>query len=365
MQQTRPNLEATAGNIPHLQPQTVRPTQSITPQPQPYGAASASPAAQYSRQPTFPQMTTVASYQSPTPQTPVVPQPVPFVAQQQLHPPAAYSATPNQGYGATLQGYARPPVQQPTQVHPSYQTSNVHEHRAPEAYVLSDTANASIPQDIRDQFPQDDQGRVLFFTKPPIDTRHVVSGRAAGDKGKPLTHTEKYLEAKEDRLKALAERKRAAQEMNGEAASVNGHKRVRPGQFGEERDADGRITVNTLDWAEAGRNQSEKQQQESERALQLQLKAVKMLQAGMMKATVDDYLLKYGDQALQRFDEDHLRATSSFEDEQQREMLLPDAVRKENSAADTRRILSQDFWTGRLRDGTGRFEDDFDNRLPR
>lgn len=37
-----------------------------------------------------------------------------------------------------------------------------------EVYTLPDAANASIPPEIREQFERDEQGRVLFFTSPPI-----------------------------------------------------------------------------------------------------------------------------------------------------------------------------------------------------
>ena len=306
-------------------------------------------------------MTTVSSYQSPAPQTPAQPQPAPYVPQQQQHAQAAYSATPTQGYaGATpSQGYGRPTTQQPQQhAYPSQSGSTAPERRAPEAYVLSDTANESIPKDIRDQFPQDDQGRVLFFTRPPIDTRHIVSGRKTTGKDQPLVHTDHYLEVKEARTRALAEQRRAVQ-------AVNGHKRVKLGHFGEERDADGRIRVSSLAYAELEGKARVKQQREAEEARQLQVKAMKMLQDGMMQATMYEYRLKYGDRALESLDEDQARARVRFEDEQQRRMLVQDSDQQGDVATDTRKMLSQNFWTGRLLDRSGRFEDDFDNRLPR
>ena len=206
---------------------------------------------------------------------------------------------------------------------------------------------------------------MLFFTKPPIDTRHIVSGRKAGDKDKPLVHSEKYLQAKEERLKTLAQRKRTSEEIIGHAISVEGEKRVKSGHFGEERDADGRIKVNLVAQADLDKQIREKRQRESEQALQLQLRAVKMLQDGMMRATVDEYRLKYGDKALEVFDADQVRSKAKSEDEQQRRLLLEDSAQQEDIEADTRKMLSQNFWTGRFPDGSGRFEDDFDNRLPR
>lgn len=370
LQQNRAGFESASASTPHIQPQMVRPTPSITPQPSSYHAASASPAQQYPRQPSFPQVAPVP-YQNSTAQTPAQSQPAPFVAQQ--HPPLAYSATPSQGYGGATpsQGYGRATIQQAqAQAYQSYQGSNVHEQRATEAYVLSDTANESIPKDIRDQFPQDDQGRVLFFTRPPIDTRHIVSGRTEGEKGRPLIHTESYLEAKAARQKALAQQKRRAEETNGDVGLANGSKRVKSGFFGEERDSDGRIKVNSIN-ARQGQAQSDldraekaKQQQASEQAFQLQTRAIKMIANGMVNGTVKEYLATYGDRALQYFERDHARAKLRLEDEQQRRLFIEE-TEQPSIEADTRRLLSQNFWTGRARNGTGRFEDDFDNRLPR
>lgn len=83
------------------------------------------------------------------------------------------------------------------------------EPRGSEVYVLSNIANESIPKHIRDNFPQDDEGRVLFFTKPPTLPDTVVRGRD----GQPLAHTEKYLAAKAERDKLIATRKREREEM--------------------------------------------------------------------------------------------------------------------------------------------------------
>lgn len=93
---------------------------------------------------------------------------------------------------------------------PAYNSypNNVPDQRAAEVFVLSDTANASIPQHVRDRFPQDDQGHLLFFTKPPAIHDTVVRGR----NGEALAHTEKYLAAKAERDKIIATRKRAREE---------------------------------------------------------------------------------------------------------------------------------------------------------
>jgi hypothetical protein len=190
----------------------------------------------------------------------------------------------------------------------------------------------------------------------------MITGRTASDKGKPLMHTTRYLEAKEARDKLLSERKRSASDMNGHEQQVNGTKRVKQGYFGEERGADGRIRINEAAAAEM----SKAQLKDQEEAAALHLKAIKRLSDDMTRGTVQEYLRKYGKNALDALKEDQMRAIARMRDEEQRAMMLGDLGAKgDDIVADTKRMLSQNRWTGRYADGTGRFEDDFDNRLPR
>ena len=110
-----------------------------------------------------------------------------------------------------------------------------------------------IPAEIREQFPQDEQGRVLFFTTPSADTQHIVQGRTSAEKGDQLAHSLRYLAVKADRER---ERENAARKRQlhstGDAEVENervteSKKRVKAGFFaadGEQRDADGRISAN-------------------------------------------------------------------------------------------------------------------------
>lgn len=86
-------------------------------------------------------------------------------------------------------------------------------YRAPqpvEVYVLPDHANASIPADVREQFQQDDQGRVLFFTAPPINNPGFVK-----DDGQAIGHSARYLA-----MKAKREAQRAAKRKADEAGAA-------------------------------------------------------------------------------------------------------------------------------------------------
>lgn len=75
--------------------------------------------------------------------------------------------------------------------------------RPVEVYHLSDTANASIPQNIQEQFQRDEQGHVLFFTAPPLDVLPPTKP------GSAIGHTARYLAEKLRRKIALKEKRRA------------------------------------------------------------------------------------------------------------------------------------------------------------
>ena len=98
---------------------------------------------------------------------------------------------------------------------PSYQQPLVHQapvgYKAPqpvEVYVLPDHANASIPADVREQLQRDEQGRVLFFTAPPVNSSSIVQ-----KEGQPLGHSARYLALKAKR-DAERDAKRKADEVN-------------------------------------------------------------------------------------------------------------------------------------------------------
>ncbi|OAP65436.1 hypothetical protein AYL99_01408 [Fonsecaea erecta] len=211
-----------------LQSQMTRPSPSLTPSS--FQHQSISPAPQYGRQTSY-QPSQSHPHATIAPQTPASQQSHhPYNPHPQIHPqPAltpAHSTTPAPGI------YSRPPQVQPaavapTAAPPSYApftstAANVYpDQRFADVFVLSDTANESIPKHIRDQFPQDDQGRVLFFKKPPVLHDLTVRGRD----GQPLRHTEKYLLAKKEKERLREERKRARAE--AEKAEKDAMKRAR------------------------------------------------------------------------------------------------------------------------------------------
>ncbi|KAF2838527.1 chromatin structure-remodeling complex protein rsc1 [Patellaria atrata CBS 101060] len=177
------------GSVPAATPLQAHPTPSYTPQlTQPFAPLphhqSASPA-------------------PPHQQIPPAPSPTTF-------PPIP----PHTGYGGqhhpqTPQHYAQPPANfGPTQPKPGPPAK----YNIPlpvEVYHLNDQANASIPPEIREQFHRDDQGRVLFFTAPPIDVPPSKNGTALG-------HSVRYLAAKVKR-EELIHQKREREENDTKA----------------------------------------------------------------------------------------------------------------------------------------------------
>lgn len=79
-----------------------------------------------------------------------------------------------------------------------------------EVYTLGDAANAQIPFEVRESFHTDDQGRILFFTAPPLDvSAEIKPGDAIG-------HSIKYLAEKARREEKIKEKRRLAAEADSE-----------------------------------------------------------------------------------------------------------------------------------------------------
>ncbi|KAL6721153.1 hypothetical protein ACLMJK_000253 [Lecanora helva] len=76
--------------------------------------------------------------------------------------------------------------------------------RQTEVWHLPENANLAIPEEIRNQFQQDAQGHVLFWTAPPVETMAPVKP------GSAIGHTARYL-ADKIRTKKASQEKRKAQ----------------------------------------------------------------------------------------------------------------------------------------------------------
>ena len=91
--------------------------------------------------------------------------------------------------------------------------------RAVEVYTLPEAANNQIPADIRAQFHRDDQGRVIFFTAPPLGT--------TADESNELTHSLRYLADKARRREGSDKRRKEKAE---EQASIEAGQQKRTKQ---------------------------------------------------------------------------------------------------------------------------------------
>jgi chromatin structure-remodeling complex subunit RSC1/2 len=74
-----------------------------------------------------------------------------------------------------------------------------------EVFILSDQANAAIPPEIREQFQQDENGRILFFTAPPLN-----APKLANKEDRTLGHSARYLAAKAKRDTLISAKRKAA-----------------------------------------------------------------------------------------------------------------------------------------------------------
>lgn len=125
----------------------------------------------------------------------------------QLHPPPMHTPTTfNQGFA---QGAPSPVPRTPLGPTPSsIGGANMYNPpRPPEVYTLLDAVNEVISPTLRQKFQQDENGRVLFFTAPPLD--HKAGGLSQSSAG--LGHSAKYLAGRNEWL-AEREKKRKERE---------------------------------------------------------------------------------------------------------------------------------------------------------
>lgn len=94
---------------------------------------------------------------------------------------------------------------------PRPSTSSYRDPPPVEVYTLPDAANASIPPEIREQFDRDEQGRVLFFTAPPVQVANDSDHAGA------LGHSIKYLAAKSRREEETSKKRKAFEVAKAEA----------------------------------------------------------------------------------------------------------------------------------------------------
>lgn len=133
-----------------------------------------------------------------------------------------------------------------------------------EVYTLPDAANASIPLEIRTQFQRDDQGRILFFTAPPL--ARPARFEKGSDATPPLLgHSIRY-QAQKARSQDEVAARRKEYESRKAAARAEKRKRVEA-EEGEQR----------------------------ERVRKLQRRALEVLQDGLVDGLRADLKALYGE----------------------------------------------------------------------
>lgn len=117
--------------------------------------------------------------------------PGPHMHHQQMQNPLAYT----QGYNQ-----APPPPVSRTPMAPApsnpMNANMYNPPRPPEVYTLPEAVNEAMPPALRQKFQRDENGRVLFFTAPPLDRMH--QGSAENNSG--LGHSAKYLAGRNEWL---------------------------------------------------------------------------------------------------------------------------------------------------------------------
>jgi chromatin structure-remodeling complex subunit RSC1/2 len=163
-----------------------------------------------------------------------VPQ-TPLYTSQNTYPQYAPSPTPASQHSNPLGNYnlyqsggvAPRPAGQPSTSHTTH--GNAYNPPRPvEVYTLADTANASIPVDIRAQFHHDEYGKIIFYTSPPLDLNRVP------EEIQHLGHSLRYL-ADKARNKEADEKKRKAREIELEVAATERFKRIKEDEDGKKQ----------------------------------------------------------------------------------------------------------------------------------
>ena len=311
----------------------------------PYQAQSISPGPQYLRQTSF-QQTPTATHRAVPPQTPTQPLPLAYAASQQLHPTPALTAAHPTNYTPAIppaQVYTRPPVQ-PVQAYNPYGAAIVPPNREQQVFVLPDAANESIPKSIRDQFPQDSEGRVLFFTKPPVVADEAIYDTQAGTKPKLLAHSEKYLAAKAERDKLIAAKKRAIEEQNGR----NDPKRVKNGLVnGSSQPNEIHSNSTQASHVQGSSSSSQGIKQKKPTTDTVATGLVNTMQKwieSMNTQTIIEYKSRYGDHWKEYFEEDQLRRQERAKKDAEKQKAREEMLSKCHNPPTYDTSFSRDIW---------------------
>ncbi|KAK7529904.1 chromatin structure-remodeling complex protein-like protein rsc1 [Phyllosticta citribraziliensis] len=275
--------------VPNPTPQMHHTQPAYTPQPASYHQHSASPAPPMqslaaTHPASFPPQTTPhhPSYgPTPTPHALPTASHLPSSAYAQQMPSTLYLRNQQAAHANTIHHTIphSPYASTPSAHHVAYKPA-----QSIECYRLDDHTNATIPPHLRDQFQQDEQGRLLLFTAPPLDVLPPLPDDA---EPAPLGHSAQYLAARKKRAAMIAEkRKREEEETPGRVAQEAAAKKARIEQGARDL---------------------------QHRVIELAGKATVALESHLAEATVADLRALYGDDWKDRLNGDIERMLAAQE----------------------------------------------------
>ncbi|KAA8636182.1 hypothetical protein SMACR_03530 [Sordaria macrospora] len=193
------------------------------------------------------------------PHHPGVPIGVPVAHHPHSHPQPSPIApnfpTPNRHHQPPPMGT---PIQQhapamPQQLAPGPSAGNTYNApRAPETYTLAENIDSEIPEEVKKQFQTDDQGRVLFFTAPPLNRPSIRNGGVAEQYAGlgHSVHWESIKTLREERRRKRKERDEALQEEENKRKAAKIAEEKASGEGDEHKQALTLLEKGILQWCE-------------------------------------------------------------------------------------------------------------------
>ena len=127
------------------------------------------------------------------------------------------------------------PVQNsPAMPHVAHAGNQYNLPRAAEVYTLPPQTEAAIPEDVRAQFHRDGQGRILFFSAPPLAREHPGVAPEYAHLGHSVSHLANVKKLREERARKRKERdeqeaaRQTPEKQRVQARTADGSKASRP-----------------------------------------------------------------------------------------------------------------------------------------
>lgn len=97
--------------------------------------------------------------------------------------------------------------------------------RPVETYTLPEAMDAAIPSEVRDRFQRDEQGRILFFTAPPLNRAHNGVASESADLGHSVRYSKDIAAHREERQRKRQERDEAVAAESRKKAALESKER--------------------------------------------------------------------------------------------------------------------------------------------